>query len=238
MISPGLPNGFCKTLFFVLIIFDGERAMTRLYSVLALLTCGFWWGCVQYEHALSPLAEATYDKQIFGSWHYHSVNSDGRSEHIYLHIGPTEETEGAESLDQNYYLLGSKRPEEEVQLKKMTRIVIVLIKPDRKVSQLSFLAFPSMVDGHHYMNAPLIMKGKIYSYGIVKYELDGDKLKVWGEAADDAIKHLFQEGKLHESDKGNVIVENTEALRKVFLKNDTLLFPPNAAGTFDRIAAK
>lgn len=212
--------------------------MTRLFSVLILLTCGLCCGCVQYEHPLSPISEAKYDDLIFGSWHHHAVNADGKPEHLYLHIGPTEGSEGADALDQNFYVLGDERTEDEIRLKKMTRVVAVIIKPNLSVVQLSFLAFPSTVDGRHYMNAPLIMDGKVFSYGIVKYEIDGDKLKVWGEANDEAVKKLTKEGTIKESNNWDVYTENIEALRRLFAEKDALLFPSESASTFERIGAK
>ena len=178
-------------------------------------------GCVDSKSPLSDPLSSKPDEKLFGLWR--SPGDDGQV--TYYHVG----------------LADDKR------VKGAMRVVIVQQHKNEIDSPAELLMFPTILGDKTYLNVAVIqeqpsklLKEKgwkaVDSYWILKYQVDGDKLLVWGMDAD-AKKQAIQEGKIKgviEKDKPAIFTDTTENVARFVVESGDRLFSKEP-GQMERI---
>jgi len=195
--------------------------MSLIVAILLLAS-----GCEDSKNPLSSPETSKVDQRLLGVWRYQGEEG----EVTYYHMGQA----------------GEKFPGG------MMRIVTVRHDRTKVESPEECLAFRTALGDKDYLNVVLegdkklvkLLNEKgwnadaIESYTFVKYQVDGDKVRMW-LTDDDAKKAAIQSGKLKgvvEANKPSKLTDSTENVARFVVEADEGLFKSQELFQFERIS--
>ncbi len=192
--------------------------------------CSLFAGCIpESEQPLSDISEAQQDAALHGVW----TLTDERGNVQYLHIGAEAEMP-----------LGSTAAEPEAGLMRFW-LVTLEANTGRVAKPFGMRFFATQIGDDSYANAVMPFENQPQTadttYWFIKYEVDGDDLKLWG-INQDAVAGAIDVGQLQgtvEREDGRVqkvlLTDSSERIA-AYLRDggDAALFP-DRPGVYHRV---